>query len=328
MMRLLKTNLLLTLLLTGLSHAQVHWDVATTYSGSNIFAESLREFAQRVEEATDGQVRMTVHEGGALGQSDEDHFSAVSDGLVPVASVLMGAAVGSSPIYGLSTSPFLVRDFEEARLLHDIARPYYEEEAERFDQKILFTAPWPPSGVHAQRPIHNYEDLQGLRIRTYDRSGTDVLNRAGANAVVMSWGDVYPALATGTIDSVLTSAQSGVSANFWEVLSHYSRVNFAFPLNMINVNLESWNELTEEQQATIERIAQEMEERQWQIAQDVTVSDEERLAAEGMEITTEISAEFADRLRQDGEMVIEAWLERVGDTGQEILEQFEQQRQN
>lgn len=306
--------------------AQTRLDLATTYSGSNIFAESVREFSDRVEEATDGEVLITVHEGGALGLKDEDQFSAVADGIVPLANILMGAAVGSSPIYALSTSPFLVHSFDEAKLLHDIARPHYEQEAERFNQKILFTAPWPPSGIHAKRPVVEYEDIKGLHIRTYDRNGTEVLNRAGANALVMSWGDVYPALATGTIDSVLTSAQSGVAGSFWEVLTDYSRVNFAFPLNMVNINLDTWNSLTSEQQAIIEQIGQEMEERQWRIAREVLVADEQTLADNGMTVVTEISNEFASKLEADGEAIIDAWLEKTGETGRDILNEFEQQR--
>jgi TRAP-type C4-dicarboxylate transport system substrate-binding protein len=306
--------------------AQTRLDLATTYSGSNIFAESVREFSDRVKNATDGQVLITVHEGGALGLKDEDHFSAVADGIAPLANVLMGAAVGSSPIFGLSTSPFLVHDFEEARLLHDIARPYYEQEAERFNQKILFTAPWPPSGIHAKRPVLEYEDIAGLRIRTYDRNGTEVLNRAGANALVMSWGDVYPALATGTIDSVLTSAQSGVSGSFWEVLSNYSRVNFAFPLNMVNINLDSWNSLTEEQRTIIEEIGRDMEERQWRIAREVVAQDEQTLADNGMLVVTQISSEFAARLEADGQDVIDNWRRQTGETGRAILDEFEAKR--
>lgn len=311
---------------TAVGFAQTRLDLATTYSGSNIFAESVREFAARVEEATDGEVLITVHEGGALGLKDEDHFSAVADGIVPLANILMGAAVGSSPIYALSTMPFYVRSFDEARLLHDIARPHYEAEAERFDQKILFTAPWPPSGIHAKRPVVAYEDIEGLNIRTYDRNGTLVLNRAGANAVVMSWGDVYPALATGTIDSVLTSAQSGVAGSFWEVLSDYSRVNFAFPLNMVNINLDTWNSLSDEHREIIEQIGRDMEERQWRIAVEVTESDEQTLADNGMTIVTEIDPEFAAALAADGESVIEEWLEETGDLGRSILDEFEQQR--
>jgi TRAP-type C4-dicarboxylate transport system substrate-binding protein len=226
--------------------AVVKLDMATTYSGQNMHAETCREFAKRVNEALKDQVFITVHEGGALGLKDEDRFTAVADGIVPIQSVLMGAAIGTSPIFGLSTSPFFVKDFKEARLLMEIARPYYEKEAKKHNQLILYTAPWPPSSIHANRPIIKYEDIKGLRIRTYDKNGTDVLKKAGANAVVMSWGDVYPALATKTIDSVLTSSQSAVAGKFWEVLTDTTRVNFAIPLNMININLNTFQGPTEQ----------------------------------------------------------------------------------
>ena len=310
----------------GSASAVVELNLATTYSGANMHAETCREFAKRINAALDGQVLITVHEGGALGLKDEDRFTAVADGIVPIQSVLMGAAVGTSPIFGLSTSPFLIKNFKEAKLLLDIVRPYYDAEAKKFNQMILYTAPWPPSSIHANRPIKKYEDLKGLRIRTYDKNGTEVLKKAGANAVVMSWGDVYPALATKTIDSVLTSSQSAVAGKFWEVLSDTTRVNFAIPLNMININLDSFNALTPEQQAVFVKIGKEMERRQWQIAEEAMVNDEQTCADHGMKITTEISDELAAKLRESGQDVINDWLKKTGKAGKEVLAKFDQQR--
>lgn len=306
--------------------ALVKLDMATTYSGQNMHAETCREFAKRVNEALKDQVFITVHEGGALGLKDEDRFTAVADGIVPIQSVLMGAAIGTSPIFGLSTSPFLVKDFKEARLLLEIARPFYEKEAKKHNQLILYTAPWPPSSIHANRPIIKYEDLKGLRIRTYDKNGTDVLKKAGANPVVMSWGDVYPALVTKNIDSVLTSSQSAVAGKFWEVLTDTTRVNFAIPLNMININLDTFNKLTKEQQAKFVEIGKQMEERQWKLAEEAMVNDENICEKNGMKITRSISSELASKLKSDGQMVIEEWVKKVGPDAKKILDEFEKKR--
>ena len=319
---------LFSLAFAGPALALKKFDMATTYSGQNMHAETCREFAKRVNEALKGQIQITVHEGGALGLKDEDRFTAVADGIVPIQSVLMGAAVGTSPIYALSTSPFFVKDFKDARLLLDIARPYYEAEAKKFNQIILYTAPWPPSSIHAKRPIIKYEDLKGLRIRTYDKNGTDVLNKTGANAMTMSWGDVYPALATNTIDSVLTSSQSAVAGKFWEVLTHTTRVNFAIPLNMINFNLDSFGKLTKEQQATIIQIGKDMEKRQWKLAEEAMVEDENICERNGMTIVRSISDELAAKLAADGEMVIEDWVKRVGDAGKKIIVEFNEKRKS
>ncbi len=306
--------------------AVVKLDMDTTYSGANMHAETCREFAKRVNEALKDQVFITVHEGGALGLKDEDRFTAVADGIVPIQSVLMGAAIGTSPIFGLSTSPFFVKDFKDARLLMEIARPYYDKEAKKHNQLILYTAPWPPSSIHANRPIIKYEDIKGLRIRTYDKNGTDVLKKAGANAVVMSWGDVYPALATKTIDSVLTSSQSAVAGKFWEVLTDTTRVNFAIPLNMININLDTFNKLTKEQQQKIVEIGKQMEERQWKLAEEAMVNDENTCEKNGMKITRQVSNELAGKLKADGMMVIEEWTKKVGPDAKSILDEFEKKR--
>ncbi len=319
---------LFVLSLAAAVQAETKMDLATTYSGQNLHARTLRDFAQQVKEASNGEIIISVQEGGAMGLKDEDHFTAVADGIVPMASVLMGAAVGTSPIYALSTSPFLVQGFEEAKLLRDIAMPYYEEEAKRLNQKILYTCPWPPSAVHAKRPIKEYEDLKGLRIRTYDKKGTEVLQKAGANAVVMSWGDVYPALATGTIDSVLTSTTSAVAGNFWEVLTDTTLVNFAIPLNMININLDTFNSLPQEQQDILVDVGQEMEKKWWREAQETMTEEIATLRKNGMEVHEEISDELATKLRESGQFIIDNWLEKVGQDGQEILDEFNAKRKD
>jgi TRAP-type C4-dicarboxylate transport system substrate-binding protein len=319
---------LFVLSLAASVQAETKMDLATTYSGQNLHARTLRDFAQQIKEASNGEIIISVQEGGAMGLKDEDHFTAVADGIVPMASVLMGAAVGTSPIYALSTSPFLVQGFEEAKLLRDIAMPYYEEEAKRLNQKILYTCPWPPSAVHAKRPIKEYEDLKGLRIRTYDKKGTEVLQKAGANAVVMSWGDVYPALATGTIDSVLTSTTSAVAGNFWEVLTDTTLVNFAIPLNMININLDTFNSLPQEQQDILVEVGQEMEKKWWKEAQETMTEEIATLRKNGMEVHEEISDELAAKLRESGQFIIDNWLDKVGQDGQEILDEFNAKRKD
>lgn len=317
---------LVTLTMSLPAFAVTKIDLATTYSGANLHAETCREFAKRIKEATNGEVIVTVHEGGALGLKDEDHFTSVADGIAPMASVLMGSAIGTSPIYGLSTSPFLVKDFKEAKLLNDIARPYYDKEASRFNQIILYTAPWPSSSIHAKRPIKTYADIKGLRIRTYDKNGTDVLKNAGANAVVMSWGDVYPALATGTIDSVLTSSTSAIAGKFWEVLTDTTRVNFAIPLNMININKDTFNSLTKAQQSTFLKVGREMEIRQWQIAEDAMDAEEAILKKNGMKIHPTISNELAGKLKESGRHIIDEWIKKVGSDGKSILNTFDAKR--
>jgi TRAP-type C4-dicarboxylate transport system substrate-binding protein len=46
--------------------AQVKWDLPTQWPADNFYTKMIVQYADRVKEATKGQVEITVHSGGAL----------------------------------------------------------------------------------------------------------------------------------------------------------------------------------------------------------------------------------------------------------------------
>jgi len=302
--------------------AQTRLDLASAYSGALLQAETLREFAKGVKAATDGMLEIHVHEGGWLGIQDVDLFQAVRDGAVPMAGVLMGHAAKAAPIFALSTSPFLVKDWEDARILLEIAKPYYQKEAAKFNQKILYTSPWSPSAIHAKRAILKIEDLEGLKIRAYDRNGVKVLKKCGADAVLLPWNEVIPALASGKIEAVLTSCPSAVSLKFWEFLTDTTRVNFAIPLSMININLKVFDKLTREQQTALEKVGGAMEERQWKMAVKEDSEQTAFLESKGMKIHSKIPPELVEAFQERGKEVIEAWIANTGPVASQLISEY------
>jgi len=117
-----------------------------------------------------------------------------------------------------------------------------------------------------------------------------------------------------------------VAGKFWEVLSDTTRVNFAIPLNMININLDTFNSLTKAQQDLFVKIGQDMEARQWQIAADAMDAEEAILKKNGIKIHPTISNELAGKLKNSGSYIIDAWREKAGAAGKEILDQFDAKR--
>jgi TRAP-type C4-dicarboxylate transport system substrate-binding protein len=62
------------------------------------------------------------------------------------------------------------------------------------------------SSVIAKKPIRNASDFKGRKIRTLaSKFQTEPFNRLGARPVVMTLGDVMPALQQGTIDGSIGS---------------------------------------------------------------------------------------------------------------------------
>ncbi len=169
------------------AQAATQMDFSNEYNASSIHAEGDAWFIQRVEELTDGELDITLHTGASLGFRSADHFYAVADNAVQIADSLSGTLGGIDPIFLLSSLPFLADDVESAKRLYEIARPEYAKVFNENNQVLLYASPWPASGIWSQDPVTDMQALQDLKIRTYDRNGTEILRNAGAAPVKLSW---------------------------------------------------------------------------------------------------------------------------------------------
>ncbi|WP_016914870.1 TRAP transporter substrate-binding protein [Vreelandella stevensii] len=305
------------------AHAQTHrLDFSNEYNASSIHAQGDAYFIERVDELTQGEVAITLHTGGALGFNSGDHFYAVADGAIDIADTLSGTMSGVDSIFLLSSLPFLVNDIEDARRLYDIARPYYEAVFEDNDQVLLYASPWPPSGIWSRGDIEHASDLQGLKIRTFDRSGTETFRNLGASPVSLSWGDVVPQLATGGISAVLTSAEAGANASFWEHQDYFSAVQYAIPLNMVHMNKAVFDALDETQQEAVLEAARLTDEHNWEAVITRTEENYRTLAEHGVVVNDPATQDVMEALSQASESVIDNWLATSGEVGEAILDAF------
>ena len=290
------------------------------YSATSIHTQGAMKFAELAKEYSDGSIQITVHPGGSLGFKGSELLKAVKDASVPMSDILMGVVAGSEEIFGLSTYPRMVHSFDEAWELYQAAKPSYEKACQKWNQKFLYAAPWPPSGLFTQEPLQELSDLEGLKTRTYDKNGAEFLRKAGASPLAMPWGEVYSALNTGLIDSVLTSSHSGKNGKFWEVLSDFTDIKYAYPLNMLTINMDYWQALSEDQKAAMLQAAEETEAAQWKASENHTVESTEiiedngiavaetnpELAGELDRIADEIFKEFKSKASSDTKKALQA----------------------
>lgn len=311
------------LLVSGYSYAQsINMDFSNEYNATSIHAQGDAYFIEKVKELTDGDIGITLHTGGALGFNSGDHFYAVADGAVDIADTLSGTMSGIDSIFLLSSLPFIVEDIEDARRLYEIAKPYYEEVFEDNDQILLYASPWPPSGIWSKTAIANQSDLENLKIRTFDRNGTETFRNVGASPVSLSWGDVVPQLATGGISAVLTSAEAGANGSFWEHQNHFSAVQYAIPLNMVHMNKAVFDSLSAEQQQALLEAANLTDQHNWAAVEVRTEENYQTLGEHDVAISDPVSADLLNALSEASTSVVENWLENTGDMGQSILTEF------
>lgn len=303
----------------------VTWIANEVYPENNHNSVALFEFAEKIEEFTDGVVTLDVMTGGALGYEGPELLTAVRDNVVPVSDMLVSGVAGDEPLFEIVTLPFLVLDFDEGKLLSEISRPYFDEVAEEtWNQKILYVTPWPAAGFWTKDEVTSIEDMQGLAMRTYDKNGALVVEAGGGTPHPLPFGEVYSSLSTGVIDSVLTSTPTAVDAKFWEVLDFYSPVNVTMATNFVTVNLDEFNKLDEATQEAVIQAGKEMEEIVWE---DVAALDKEQEAISNDNgITTlEPSDEFLQSLSDLTEDIREEWLETAPEAAREIVDKFNEE---
>lgn len=283
--------------------ADLKMDCNAIYGSNNFHSQGAQLFADKVAEYTSGSVQITVHPGGSLGFKGPELLKTVKDGTLPMSDILMGVVSGSDQVFGLSSMPLLAKDYAEAKKLYDAARPYYEKACRRWNQKMLYAAPWPPSGLFTQKPLKTVADFEGLKTRTYDKNGAELLRAAGASPMSLPWGELYSALQTGLADSVLTSAVSGKDGKFWETLKHFTKINYAFPLNMMVINKDYWDAMDAKQQEAVLKAAAEIEAYQWE--QSAKSNDESlKILAENGIVISEPTKEVADMLARDAKLML------------------------
>lgn len=296
--------------LTQMASAETRLSFSDVLPDGNFQVENAKVFAEKVKEATNGEVVITVSAGGALGFKGPDQLSAVRDGLVDMADINISQQVGQNPLFGAEGVPFLVSSMDELKEYHAFLRPEFEKLAEQYNQKILYMVPSPAQYVYLKVKIDDIEDFRGIPVRGADKNTVDIITAIGMDGVVMPWGELIPALASGRVDGVATSATSGVDGKFWEFLDYIYPTNHTWGSNAVTINLDKWNALSPEDQSAIEAIAAELEPGFWSISAQGDLDSIKTMSDNGMTLVP-LSDELKAQIAERAEAVQAAFFERV-----------------
>jgi TRAP-type C4-dicarboxylate transport system substrate-binding protein len=278
--------------------AETQLNLSDVLPESNFMVTNAIRFADEVSKATNGEVVISVKAGGSMGFKGPDQLTAVRDGLVELADINISQQVGVDPLFGVEGIPFLVTSMDELKTYHGFVRPVYEELAAKNNQKILYIVPSPAQYVYLKVLADDIEDFKGIPVRGADKNTVDVVSAMGMAGVAMPWGELIPALASGRVEGVATSATSGVDGKFWEFMEYIYPTNHTWGSNMVTINLDTWNTLTPEQQKAIEETAARLEPDFWEVSRNGDVASIKTMVDQGMtlvEIPEALRAAMVER---------------------------------
>ena len=303
----------------GTGNAATAWDLPLAWPDGNFHTQNAKRFAEEVKAATGGEVVINIHAGGSLGYKGPEMLKSLRDGLIPIGDYVPNQQVGEVMAFGLDAQPFIIADMDDMKVLNDVWIPYVSSVVEKdWNQKVLYSVPWPRQYVYTKKEINTLDDLKGIKIRTYNRTTTDLFNELGMTSVLMPWGEVVPSLAAGTINAVTTSASSGVDGKFWEFLTHMYPTNHVWNTNVVAVNLDAWNAISAEHRTAIQAVADRLEPEFWEVSRTEDVEKTKILRENGVTLGT-VTPEMRKGMVDKTKGMLEAFLKEAGPGSQAVL---------
>ena len=300
--------------------AQTKWDLPTAYPASNFHTENIQQFAGDVDKATAGKLKVTVHPNASLFKAPEIK-RAVQGGQVQAGEILLVNFENEDPLYGIDGIPFLATSYGGALKLYKASRKTLDEHFAKQGMKILYTVPWPPQGIFTNRTLGSVADMKGLKWRAYSPATSKIAELVGAQPVTVQAAEVSQALATGVIESYMSSGATGFDSKTYEHIKNFYDTQAWLPKNAVIVNQKAFDALDKPTQAAVLRAAAEAETRGWKLSEEKNGWYVEQLKGKGMAIVVPSEQLTAD-LRKVGNYMLAEWLRKSGDEGRKVIDAY------
>ena len=300
--------------------AQTKWDMPTPYGDGNFHTKNVKQFAEDVEKATGGQLRIVVHSNGSLIKHPEIKKS-VRQGIAPIGEILESIASNENPIFGVDSIPFLTSSYADAKKLYAAQRPYLEKILGSEGLMLLYSVAWPPQGLYTKKEIKSVEDMAGLKFRTYNASTSRIAALVKAVPTQVEVPDIPTAFSTGRVEAMFTSPSTGVDTKAWDYLTHYHDLQGWQPRNIVIVSKAAFDKLTPEQQKALRDAAAAAEERGWKMSEEEFTARRKDLADNGIKIVKPTEA-LLNGLKKVGQQMAEEWEKSAGADGTALLEAY------
>ena len=319
--RALHLSLLAGLLaVSGFVSAQTRWDLPAAYPATNFHTVNMNQFAADVDKATAGKLKITVHANASLFKAPEIK-RAVQGGQAQLGEILLANFSNEWPIYAADGLPFLADSYDESMRLYRAQKPMMEKKLAEQGMVLLYSVAWPPQGIYSKKPLNSVADLKGIKWRSYSPATARIAELVGAQSVTVQAAEFTQALATGVVESTMTSGATGVDSKLFEHLKFYYDVQAWLPKNAVIANKKAFDALDKASQDAVMKAAADAEVRGWTESRKVNTTTLEILKTNGVTVTPP-SAQLKADMKKVGDTMLKEWLDRSGAEGRALVDAY------
>ena len=242
-------------------------------------------------------------------------------GQAQIGEILLVNFANEWPIFGADGLPFLADSYDSGMKLYQAQKPLLEKKLGEQGMLLLYSVAWPPQGIYAKKPIASAADLKGVKWRAYSPATARIAELVGAQPVTVQAAEFAQALATGVVESTMTSGATGVDSKLYEHLKYYYDTQAWLPKNAVIVNKAAFDALDKPTQAAVLKAGADAEARGWTASRKVNTDTLEKLKANGMQVQPP-SAQLKADMKKVGDTMLKEWLDKSGAEGQAVVDAF------
>ena len=269
--------------------------------------EAMRVFADKVAERAAGALVVDIEHKSGL-SSPVLVLSRIS----PLSHFMSVQVRDANPLFMLSSLPMVATSLDEAHLLLDVARPYYDAALARFDLALLAADPFRPPTLWSTKPLQSARDIKGttfdIQEMAYTAGWKPMFDRLGARYSPFS-AEIMLTWSFGT-------------TRFEPTFQFFTEIFAAIQLGLLTVSRTFLSGLPPAHREALVEASRLAEAEWWQMMRAIVLRDQTEMAAKGVTVTSEPPRDLVSALRTAAEPDIERWANATGSDGRALLASY------
>jgi len=224
-------------------------------STSTIPADAIAPWAKRIEEQSNGRIKIEIYPSMQLGGAPPQLFDQAREGVADIIWTVLGYTPGRFPKSEVFETPFMVTTAQNtSRAFQTYVEKYAMDEFE--DVRLIAAHTHGPGLFHMREPLTSLEDLEGRKVRGGSRIINQMLADLGAEPIGMPLPAVPEALNYGIISGTTIPWEVTTAFAISELVSNHTDFSGANGLYTqtfaLVMNKDSYDNLPADLQAIID----------------------------------------------------------------------------
>ena len=222
-------------------------------------------------EASKGAITGDITPLDQMGVDDKTMLRLLKLGVMDFAGMDISKMAGDDPRFEGCDLAGLTLDPDKARAACEAYRAVIDRQMQKnWNAKLLAFGGNTPQVFWCRDVISGLDGFKGKKVRVFNNTMRDFLSGVGATAVSMAFAEVVPALSNGVVDCAVTGSLSGNTAGWPEVTKSIYPMSLGWSINIVAVNLATWNRLDNKTQAFLTEQFKAYENKMWQTIKTTT----------------------------------------------------------